>query len=534
MSDMDLNSINQLFESRFMTAYYLASAKDKAKFIRFFPHFYRFWYYSALVGGTLLSPANIVSTVRSGERALTVPLANLEYSDYSYIDVTFTELSYSLDGHPAVEDFKTFVGLLTPDAPLTKNGFFPAALERKIYGAVSIKDTFYIEYLFLLSANLGLIKRMPSLYTNKVQATGRAGDFFARPQREIVRDIIEQTIELSAAFIKKIGSYNEFTINGGFIRNLLKKPIPTDELFKKVFESARDNFDFTLARGEPGDGNGSGPDDLERIITASTIMLGSLFDRFFFVPFGHYLKLIQPLYGYPYNFNDTLKALNVKASEGIEPALFVPCGSFSLTKLGMEYFGASFSPGENHMISPETPESLLVGLVFEKKLDPELVEEVGRYHEGYLKPVYELKVCYETEKSFWKRVVVAGEFKLHALHLFLCEEFSIDASPSYSVYASADRNDFARYAPPGMSRRKLTTETSIDDLGLSEGDKLLYTVNEALDPFFFWDFTVNDLSLSLEIVKIKKPTGIDYLPQVLKESRAFKELDYLNDTDFEP
>jgi len=248
--------------------------------------------------------------------------------------------------------------------------------------------------------------------------------------------------------------------------------------------------------------------------------------------------LIQPLYIYPYEFTDTLKALNVKSPDDIIPALFVPCNAFGLTKAGADFFGQKYTPGKNQMISPETPESLLVGIALGcaggGKPDAELAAEIGRYHDKWLKPAYEIKISYENEKSFWKRVAVAGEFTLHSLHVFICGEFNIDASPSYTFHAGPERNDFARYSPPdGKNRRKLTTETPLDDLGLPEGGKLLYTVNEVLDPFYFWDLKFDDVSLLIEIIKIKKPTGIEYYPQVIKESKAFHELDRIDDLDFD-
>ena len=534
---MDIDNLTDLFAAKFKTAFYNAGAKDKAKFTRFFTHFYRYWYYSALISNTILSPANIIGAIKGkNENDSTIPLANLKYTELSLIDVDFTELDYSLENHCAVNDLETFVNFLSPDANLTANGFFPAALEKKIYGAMSIKDTYYIEYLFLLSANLGLIKRLPSINANKVQASSAAGPFFNRPHRQILKDMAEQTIDLCVIFIKNVNPYSELPITREFIKRILKNPVSMDEIYKSIFTAARENLDFVTSHADLAEKSegAPNPDELEKIFTASTILLGSLFDKYLFLPFGYYLRLIQPLYIYPYDFKDTLKALNVKSPEDLLPALFVPCGAFSLTNTGMDLFGVNFPPGQNHAISPETPDSLLIELALNragsKKPASEIVNEISKYHENFLKPVYELKVSYINDKSFWKRIVVAGEYTLHSLHNFICEEFNVEPSPSYMISAGSPQNPFARFYPPdGKSKIKLTTETALDDLGLAEGEELSYTVNEVLDPFYIWDLNFNDISMKIEIMKIKKPTGIDYYPQVLKESQAFKDLNYMYD-----
>ena len=539
----NIGRLNKIFSAEFMNAYYGANAKDKAKLSRFFPHFYRYWYYSTFMYRTILSPANIAAAASGKyDGVCSVPLANLETSEYSFIGITFSELKYSIEDHPAVRDLKKLVDLLDPDASLTKNGYFPAALEKKIFNAISVKDTFYIEYLFLLAVNLELIIKMPSININKVRVSPRAGDFFTRPPRAILTDVVEQTIEMCVLFIKSSGPYDELPIDCPFILNLLTDPVTTDEIFKTVFSTARENLDLISSAAEfadkKGDGKFPSADDLERMFTASTIYLGSLFDKYFFLPFGFYLRLIQPLYIYPFDILDTLDALDVKTPDDLIPALFMPCAAFGLTGLGMELFGTNLPHGRNLSLSPETPGSLLIdfatGRRSNKKSNQDFIAEIEKYHENILKPVYELKVSLNSDKSLWKRALVAGEFTLHGLHRFICEEFAIEEAPRYVFFAGSDDNPFARFTPPdGKNRVKLTTETELDDLGLSEGEKLIYIINDAVDSFFFRDPEQADISFKLEIVKIKKPAGIDYLPRVLRESQAFKDMNYLYGMDGE-
>ena len=532
--DPDADYITRLFTIQFSAVYRNAKIKDKAKLIKFYSHFFRFWYYSAISDNTILSPANMIDAIyaKQCENARMAPRVHLEYDGAVWFELTYDCREYSQARHPVVEDLKAFADVLNPDAPLTKNGFFTAALEQKMFNALSIKDTFYLEYLFQLSANLGLIKRIPSIHANKIQISGDANEILARPAREILSAIINETLNLCVKFIKNTDPLTELTVNRFFFESLLKKPVPTNEIVRSVYSKAAELLDLNPEGQDRQNGAGGetpGPEELEQLIMTSSFIFGILLDKYFFTAFGYYLKLIQPLYARPYDFYTTIEALNNKNFDDVITGLYMPCDAYALTRLGADLLNVPTAPGVNREISDKVPGRLLVSAVSDraagKNCEPNLLAEIGQYHEDLLKPAYEIKVICRGDKRYWKRILAGGDMSLAALHLYICGEFNMEPPPCYAFSAGTADNPFAYYVPEnGKNRFKLTADTAFDALGLEAGEKLYYSAKNEADTPLTDRPERREVVFLLEIIKIK-PAGIELYPQVIKVSQAFNNFD---------
>lgn len=80
--------------------------------------------------------------------------------------------------------------------------------------------------------------------------------------------------------------------------------------------------------------------DTETSVLSSIFYMGILLDRCFIYVFGHYLRIIRPLYSYPMKFREILNGLfNSIAIDGErDPELFLPCTAFIHTPLGKILF----------------------------------------------------------------------------------------------------------------------------------------------------------------------------------------------------
>ena len=530
--DPDADYITRSFTVQFTSVYQNAKIKDKAKLIKFFAHFFRFWYYSAVAENTVLSPANMIDAMYAKQRgdAYYTPRVDLMYDGASWFELSYLNYEYSPDRHPVVEDLKTFADILNPDASLTKNGFFTAALEQKIYNAISIKDTFYLEYLFQLSANLGLIKRIPSIHANKIQISGNAREFLALPAREILAAAVNETLNICVRFIKNTDPLTEFTVNRYFFESILKKPMPTNEIIRTVYAKAGELLDLNAeAQDGQSDENGGpapGPEELEQLIMTSSYIFGILLDKYFFTAFGYYLRIIQPLYTRPYDFYTTIEGLNNKNFNDVITGLYMPCNAYTLTRLGTELF-AGAAPGLSAGVSKDVPGRLFTAVAESrasgKNCEPDVLTEIGRYHENLLKPAYEIKVTSRGDRRYWKRILAGGDMLLSGLHFYICNEFNMEPPASYAFSAGYADNPFAHYASDNdKSRFKLAAETAIDAMGLEAGEKLFYTAKSEADLIYSEKAEQREVVFILEIIKIK-PAGIEFYPQVLKQSQAFNE-----------
>jgi len=442
--------------------------------------------------------------------------------------LSFDHYVYSPDDHPVVGDLKTFADILSPDASLTKNGFFTAALEQKIYGALSIKDTFYLEYLFQLSANLGLIKRIPSIHANKIQISGGAREFLALPAREILSAVVNETLNICVRFIKNTDPLTEFTVNRYFFESALTKPIPTNEIIRAVYARAGELLEMNAdAQDRPSDGEPApGPEELEQLILTSSYIFGILLDKYFFTAFGYYLGIIQPLYTQPYDFYATIEALDNKNFNDLIPGLYTPCNAYALTRLGAELLNVP-AVSDLH-ISKDVPGRLFIAAADARaagrNCEPEILTEIGRYHNPTQQIAYEIKVICRADRRYWKRVLAAGGMPLSDLHLYICGEFNMEPPADYAFSAGSADNPFAYYVPDdGKTKYKLATETTLGALGLEAGEKLYYSAKSETDGTFNDKRGKREVVFLLEIAKIK-PAGIEFHPQVIKKSQAFNDI----------
>ena len=172
-----IKAINLLFESKLTDCLQKSRFSKNTKILKYTSAFYRQFSYSALLTDTLLSPANLIYSICNDDsNILSMPSIVLKSKTISD-GFCFKMTDYSLDNHPVVNDLKILVDFIKPDIELSDYDLFKESSLNKILPMLSLSDPFYVEYLLIISVQLNLIEKMPSIYANKACVSKKAEDF---------------------------------------------------------------------------------------------------------------------------------------------------------------------------------------------------------------------------------------------------------------------------------------------------------------------------------------------------------------------
>ena len=533
MSNYNTNSrlINQMFEDKFLNSYRDLRKKRKSRILTYISSIYRRWYYSALIEDTYLSPANLLSVLirdheENHKNTIISPVPRLVKNGKNRIE--FTLLEYSVFNHPVVSDLKIFIESCFPDVELGANDMLTDGHVEELMGKLSMWDPFYVEYLLSISISMGIIKKIPSIYSNRAQVTSEYRKLFDLPSEEIFGSIINATVNSAVSFINEMIPLPEAYFTRDTIFDLLKHPVSVDEIFQHVYNilgiKIQDIYSYE---------NDTDPffDDLNNAIISSTFLLGLLLDKCFLTPFGYYLQLIRPLYSLPYEFYNELSYLadSFEEDEGLVTALYAPSTFYQLTPLGQEFF-------EIDQVELFTPE-------FEIPFDSldEIVcgnSESAREQREFLKRnfsiadescfIYNIKVRLADDKSLWKNLEIPGNITLYHLYSEICYQFGLDPGAEYSFFKDMTESPFTEYASVKRPKRsKNNPDIKLEELELPERHRFALVIYNSFNPYidFESDSISKKIKLELEIIKIKNREETQSYPRVSRISSGFKELE---------
>jgi len=518
-----------MFEEKFINSYRDLRKRRKSRILTYISSIYRRWYYSALIEDTYLSPANLISFLgdnheKNHKNIILSPVTRLAKSGKNRIE--FKMLEYSVHKHPVISDLKIFVESCMPDVELGADDMLLDNHIEKLMGDLSIWDSFYVEYLMNISIITGIIKKSPSIYSNRAQVTSEYSRLIKLPNEEILAFIVKATVSSASSFISEMIPLPEVYFTNETIYELLKSPMTVDEIFQHVYNILGIKIQDIYFE------NDSDPflDDLNNAIISSTFLLGLLLDKCFLTPFGYYLQLIRPLYTLPYEFFNELSYLadSFDEEEGLVTALYAPSTFYQLTPLGMDFFGIEasdlFTPDD------EIPYDNLPEIINGKS-------ELAREQRATLKwnysiadeaslTIYNVRVRLTDNRSLWKSIDVPGNITLYNLFSELCYHFSLDPAAEYSFYKDMTENPFTEYTSCKRIRHsKNNPDIMLDKLGLTEKHRFLLVIYNSINPYLDIesDTISKKIKLEMEVLKIKDRDESQSYPRVTRVSSGFKD-----------
>jgi len=468
-----INTVTDIFERDFEKAYNQLELSGKSQLLRYYFSFYRKWTMSALVNNTFLTPNNVIALANKEyhKKIFTTTVPTVK-TFKTFKKFTFCKVSYSLDAHPVVEDLRIVVAALAPSFTITTadnrsfsmlavslDGYLDEAQELKLMQLVSLQDPFYVAYLFRVAVELGLITRMPALYSAKMQVTLRFDELFGKKltnkkSREILDEIVAVSVKFAADTINAFFVTDD-TVNIEYILQAITNPTSSDEMFNYIYDMLGIDFQSIIEL----DSKDSLPEEYHEIMS-SAFALGAIISIHISTVFGSYLQLINPVY-----FGSSVMAHDmafvqdaIVTNHDIEIPLFMPCTFFMPTKLGLRYFKLSckntlplpiMSSFEHLMDALENIDKVRVAMRQPEDEHDTILDEALL--------VYEFKVKLDDAPSFWKRVALVSDTTLDEFAAFIAYEFFGSFTSDYGFHIMKNVNSYTDVFP---ARRKMFNHIS--------------------------------------------------------------------------
>lgn len=502
MIDIPTNNLLNIFVENFNKIYTNIDLSQKTVLKSFAPTIFKKWYYSSLIDDTMLSPANIINAhyqdIVDEDTVIGVSLSNTK-GNRSLMKDGFYFHTYSVNDHPVIKDLKILIDCCQPDADLCSSQYsFSDELTNIILKKLSMKDPFYLKFVLMIAFELKLIIKMTSIYSSKIQPTDHCEEFFELSTDIALRKIFDATMDISIRKLSQDVHLSYEVIHKKLMMSFLKKPVHIDDIFKKLYSLVGIDVEkiWKLFDSES-------LSDEDSVLLSSTFYLGVILDKWFITPFGSYLKLIQPVYTEPYRFQDEINAIcrNIVTNSDISMDLFSPCTSYDITPIGRALLFKKDSQKQIQKLDSDLSLEKVLALYQNNQL---LFGETTVFE-----TIYVLKIKHKNDKRLWKVIEVPHSFTLDKLTDEIVALFSLYNHVNYRFQLPSG----VKYLFPNLVHNiGESYSLTLDDLGLSEKDKILFQT----------DINKN---LSLEIVVIKKETskyGILY-PRVTKQSKFIED-----------
>ncbi|GHU53710.1 hypothetical protein AGMMS49975_12520 [Clostridia bacterium] len=544
--------LNAIYAELHNSALNKCAGKTRKDFWAYTPLMFNRWYSSASVKDTLLSPANL--TRLAGERCLDaqgslvcpqilvlqtpVPAFGVD-NEFTY-KMSFMPMTYTLDDHPILKDFRAFLACSSPMITVDETQHITKDTEVFILHHLSIKDAFYLEYMLMIARELGLFKPSRGVHCIQlIQAQEAVDEFLRYSPREMLTVIVDQSMRISLTYLRSmIPGYN-IPLPPDFIESLLKSPLPTREIFSRLYAELVLSFEMMFADGiefeittSQIEGSKRSSElteqDFFQMFSASSFMLNTVFVKYFFSIFGTYLRFIDQFFDEPFDFVVFKDILESVPNEAV--GMFVsPCTHYSLTALGMAYFGIDVSPSQNKTMDTEATLDELFALLPRADKRPLSVGViVNKYSKNFAKTkAYQFKIYSIDSPELWKILTVDGAYTLDLLHSLICDEFFIEFTTYYHFNTDRDMNPFTKYTPPTEeSRFKKTTETKVSDLTLGKRDSFYYVLDYGTSFFAKnFDSPEQEQIYRIDVMEITDAIGIELYPKLVKASARIRDLE---------
>ena len=278
----------------------------------------------------------------------------IKNSDYKNEKIlNYKKIDYSLESHPITYDFKNILSLGKNSIQFDTIGKLVNISKIELNELLSNTEDSYVFYLLELAMEMKLVTTIPSIGVTTFQTTDNANDVLKMDNRKLLDFMLDGAYELTK---------NKIIVNNVGKKEHIKKWITEFTEVDKVMR-------FLM---ELENGKNYTDDEFSMFL----LEMGILFDKYFLTPYGYYFKLINPYYGMPFDMVNEFMFIDSLAEdygeiylEDYEDIMYSPCTSYSLSKLGREYY-------EKHSLEKNQLDDLNIDDVFDIVLN----NKVEKYH----------------------------------------------------------------------------------------------------------------------------------------------------------
>ena len=272
LSEDKVISLLNKFYSTFFGIYQNENFLNKNIYARCCDSLFKKWYYSAVVGNTTITPAQIVEYLNPNSVAYRIK--NSDYKNEK--NLNYKKIDYSLESHPITYDFKNILSLGKNSIQFDTIGKLVNISKIELNELLSNTEDSYIYYLLELAMEMKLVTTIPSIGVTTFQSTDNANDVLKMVNRKLLDFMLDGAYELTK---------NKIIVNNVGKKEHIKKWITEFTEVDKVMR-------FLM---ELENGKNYTDDEFSMFL----LEMGILFDKYFLTPYGYYFKLINPYYGMP-------------------------------------------------------------------------------------------------------------------------------------------------------------------------------------------------------------------------------------------
>lgn len=469
MSEMDcleyIGIITDRFKNEFEEIYKSLKIKNKSKILNFVPEIFNKWCASAMFEETVLTPYSMVENLNnkySDKNSLIFPIMSSS-NKRRYTGMHTEIMEYSVSDHPIIYDIKKIIEILNQSIECDENGFIKDEYADEVLESLTIKSYGYFEYLFFLACNMGIYKKMPSLYTDVyVIDENKATEFVSLEKRKALDWATDSAIDIFLASLNEFMPDEEVFIDKEFIMKYIKSSNTIDDLMCDIYSLLDIDIDEIFSKDT------SELEEYDNMLLSTVLALGSIIDKAFLTPFSMYFHYIQPMFLMPLDIRreiDIILSSEYKY-EAID-MLLMPAHQYSLTKIASEKFGLEYSNEYGEMFEKMPVEYILDNL--------EEGIESFRQVKAVTKPkIYSFKVDDGVNNSFI--IEMEENRNLADFHRVLCQIYAFSYFDEYSFYLSEEVNPFNEYTPSTYTKLKhnKTELTLINTINFEDTPKFLY------------------------------------------------------------
>jgi hypothetical protein len=346
--------------------------------------------------------------------------------------------------------------------------------------------------------------------------------------------MVDAAIQMAAQGLRDSVPLPELIFSESFVRSLLKSPMETDAIFERVFDVMGYDIEELLDIGNMPIHDGMSPEafgyDMEML--SGTFVMGIVLDRYFFTPFGHFLRIIKPMYALPFALYDEVVDYIDVCDDADEAfvAFFAPCSSYTLTELGLQIMNVEKSD-ENFFDIKELPfdttkdsifeseESLAIFVKMAQQLSPLALEG------GLPATVHTFRIRLESDTTMWLHLSVPDNFTLEHLYEEIAEYFSLKPNGDFSFFHDKTENRFAEYPSTKRAAKAKSPKTTADKTMLSELDfeHMKILLLSAYGQAAIFANEPPTIRLQLERLSEKDPDLREVYPQIGRMSKKMKQ-----------
>lgn len=467
--------INRQFTGIFDSIYRSSNKNQRSKLLPCLANIYRRWYYSSLLENTYLTPANLFEALNRqyGRTSNFSPIV-LPRTPINYTGLSFSFKQYNRDSHPIVADFHAIINFCRPDITLTDTDQMPEDLAYEASKTLHMNDPCYAMYLMDIAMEMGLIVKIPSIHVNRAQLVKGIEKRLEISDGDLFDKIVTSTLSFASRSLSEMIPLPVPLFDEEYLISILKDPVETDAIFQRLYDTIGVDIEDLIGLDIFEE-----LDMLDMAVISGTYLLGIVLDKFFLTPFGHYLKLIRPIYMLPFDFNNEIEIYLDSCIEEDELgiAFYAPCSRYFLTEMGLEYFGVRPNPDNYLDIERKLDFADIAGLFDQSaKSQPDFEAISSALNRDTC--IYTLKVKYMADTRIWLNIDASDTTSLHRLYLELAYYFDWDKNGEYTVFPDDTENPFMAYSSPNQTRRtKKTTDTTLGALGLEEKQVMVLSVS---------------------------------------------------------